>query len=447
MPLFKKLINKHTIALATNAMMPVIGMLVLSLMGHNLSKTDFGNYIFFLMIFILGDMFRSGFLQTSLVKYYSGATVDVAKNVVGSTWGVCFLLTATLISVDLLLFLFYKSSNPDAVATIKWFGIIYLTTIPYAMASWILQADERFDRLFVLQILNQSVFLACILLFIFYKNISFQTAIYSYFTTNLITSLFCLFSGWSKLNTIKHFSIRSMKNLAHFGKYGVGTSISAYLLRGSDTFIIKLMFRAEMVAIYYIPQRLMEIFEIPMRSFASTALPELSAASQRGDKLRVATIMKKYAGMLTVALIPVAIAAFLLAGIVIRLLFGTKYDESEAVNIFRLFVCYAMLMPVDRFFGITLDILGKPHLNMIKVFLMLSINIIGDFAGILIFHSLYAVAIASLFTFLSGVVFGFWALKKHLSFTMRDILSLGYGHLKVVIGNLLRKRKVENVEV
>jgi O-antigen/teichoic acid export membrane protein len=393
------------------------------------------------MIFILSDLFRTGFLQTSLVKFYSGAQPDRAINMAGSAWGVGLILTLIIVMVDLLLYIFYKGANLDMVITLKWFSIIYVTTLPSAIASWILQAEERFDRLLILQLLNQGGFLIFVLGFIFFNKISFQTTIYSYFATNVITSLFCVASGWAKVHSIKSRSLQSMKDLANFGKYSVGTSISAYLLRGSDTFIIKLMFKPEMVAIYYIPQRLLEIFEIPMRSFVSTALPELSAAKQRNDDAEVANIMKRYAGMLTVALLPLAVGAFLLGGVVINLLFGAKYEQSEAVNIFRLFMAYVMLMPVDRFFGITLDIMNKPHLNMIKVFLMLTVNVIGDFAGIWLFHSLYGVAIASLFTFIAGAVFGYVALKRHLKFTIKDIFSIGYNEFKIVIHNLLNKAK------
>jgi uncharacterized membrane protein YfcA len=84
---------------------------------------------------------------------------------------------------------------------------------------------------------------------------------------------------------------------------------------------------------------------------------------------------------------------------------------------------------------------------MIKVVVMLVVNVVGDFVGILIFHSLYAVAVASLFTFFSGVLFGYWALKKHLKFTIRDIFSLGYSQLKEVIAHLLKKNKTEKVEI
>lgn len=76
---------------------------------------------------------------------------------------------------------------------------------------------------------------------------------------------------------------------------------------------------------------------------------------------------------------------------------------------------------------------------MIKVFLMLTVNIIGDFTGILVFHSLYAVAIASIFTFFTGAIFGYWALKKHLQFKISDIFVLGYIELKELIGVVIGK--------
>jgi O-antigen/teichoic acid export membrane protein len=175
-------------------------------------------------------------------------------------------------------------------------------------------------------------------------------------------------------------------------------------------------------------------------------LPELSASVQHDDKVSVANIMKRYAGLLTVALIPVAIVAFVLVGLVIHILFGNKYSGSDANNIFRIFLCYVIIMPIDRFFGITLDVLNKPHLNMIKVFLMLGVNVAGDFIGIAIFHNLYGVAIASLFTYYTGLLFGYFQLKKHLNFTMFDILTLGYQQLKDVIIHLLNKRKISRNE-
>ena len=90
--------------------------------------------------------------------------------------------------------------------------------------------------------------------------------------------------------------------------------------------------------------------------------------------------------------------------------------SSNAANIFRIFMCFAVLLPVDRFFGISLDVLNLPKKNMIKVVLMLVVNIGGDFIGIYFFHSLYAVAVASIFTFVAGVFYGYWVLTQAFKF-------------------------------
>jgi len=447
MPNLKKFVNKHTISLATSAAMPVIGMLVLSLMAHNLPTADFGNYIFLLITILLADTFRNGFVQTSLIKFYAGASKKRAMEVAGSAWFVGLLQALIFVAIDGLIYLFYHSKSADAETTIQWFGIIYMTTLPSAIASYILQAEEKFGRMLILQVVNQGLFLIFILILIFIHKLSFQTAVYAYFAGSAVTSILTIFNGWSKIRTIRHRTNATAGQLAHFGKFSVGTSISSYLLRSSDTFIIKAMFNPALLAVYYIPQRLMEVFEIPMRAGVATAMPELSAAVHKDNPEEVVSIMKRYAGMLTVVLIPIAIIAFLLGEIVIELLFGQQYRNTEAVNIFRLFMCYVMLMPIDRFFGITLDIINKPHLNMLKVLLMLIVNVTGDFVGIFIFHSLYAVAIASLFTFFAGAVFGYWALKKHLKFTIRDIFSIGYRELKNMINHVLDKSKTDKVEV
>lgn len=448
MPDLKKLVNKHTISLATSAAMPVIGMLVLSLMAHNLSKAEFGNYLFLLITILLADTFRNGFVQTPLIKFYAGTNRKTSIEVAGSAWYVGLIQALIFVAIDGIVYLVYPSKSPDVETTIQWFGIIYITTLPAAIASYILQAEEKFGRMLILQLLNQGIFLLLILGLIFTHKLSFQTAVYAYFAGSLVTSLLTIFNGWAKIKAIKYRDKKAINQLAHFGKFSVGTSISAYLLRSSDSFIITKMFKDKsFLAVYYIPQRLMEVFEIPMRAAVTTALPELSAAVHKGNLEEVASIMKRYAGMLTVVFIPIAVIAFASGGFVIELLFGKQYRDTEAVTIFRLFMCYVMLMPVDRFFGITLDILNKPRLNMAKVILMLIVNVIGDVVGIIIFHSLYAVAIASLFTFCAGAIFGYFTLKKHLNFTIRDIFSIGYRELKNMINHVLDKSKTDKVEV
>ncbi|CAN5464576.1 hypothetical protein BH09BAC6_BH09BAC6_28670 [soil metagenome] len=439
MGIIKKLLNKHTLSLASNAVMPVVGMVTVGLLARNLSKPDFGNWIFFLITFTLANTFRTGFLQTSLIKFYAGAEKQRALTVAGSAWFVGFGLTVLLGLISLGAYIFYHG-HPATELTIKWFAIIYFSTLPSSIAMWLLQAEEKFGRVFFLMLTSQLSFLIGIVILMFLHQTNFNIVIHVYFSCVVFTSLFAVVCGWAQFISIKNNTWACMKELIHFGKFSVGTSISSYLLRSSDTFVIKFMFAdPAVVGIYYLPQRLMEVIEIPLRAFIATGLPAMSAAAQRNDKKQVTHIMKKYAGFLTITIVPVAVAAFIGADLVVALLGGQKFAGSEAANVFRIFMCFAILLPVDRFFGITLDIMNKPHLNMIKVLLMLGVNVVGDIAGVYLFHTLYAVAISSIFTFIVGVVFGYVALKKELDFSVKDIFTLGFAELRSMATNLTGK--------
>lgn len=443
----KKLITKHTLSLASNAVMPVVGMVTVGLLARYLTRPgDFSDWILFLTTFTLANLCRTGFLQTSLVKFYSVEDKERAKVVAGSTWYIGFMLTALLGFISLILFVFYHG-YPLVELTVKWFAIIFFSTLPSSVALWILQAEERFDRIFLLQLLWQGCFLILVIVMILLHNISFHVVIISYCSTAIITSLFSIVSGWAKMDTIRYKTKECVRQLANFGKYSVGTSVSSYLLRSSDTYIINFMFTdPTVVGIYYLPQRLLEVIEIPLRSFTATALPAMSVAVQRDDKKQLTYILKKYAGILTMLIVPITLGSFIFADLIIDILGGHRYANTYASNIFRIFMCFALLMPVDRFFGITLDMLNKPHINMTKVIIMLVVNITGDFAGIFIFHNLYGVALASILTFLAGVLYGYWILKKHLNFTMLEILRVGFIETKALGIELISKYKKSNTE-
>ena len=64
------------------------------------------------------------------------------------------------------------------------------------------------------------------------------------------------------------------------------------------------------------------------------------------------------AGMSTPGGLGGELAALLLLG-------GGAYAEAAAP--FRWFLLYALLLPLDRFLGLALDALGRPHLNTVKV--------------------------------------------------------------------------------
>ncbi len=57
---------------------------------------------------------------------------------------------------------------------------------------------------------------------------------------------------------------------------------------------------------------------------------------------------------------------------------------------------------------------------------MLLVNIIGDFIAIALFNNVESVAFVSTVTFLVGMIFGNYHLKKHLNISLRSWLNLGW---------------------
>ena len=440
-----KLKNKHFLSLVGNGSMSVLAMVTVGILLRFMPKDDVGYWFFFQSVFVLLDTFRTGFLQVAMIKFYTGAEKIKADAVLGSVWFLSLIITSVLIVVNIssIFFLPYIQ-DVGMVSVIKWFGITFLFTLPSAIASWILQSDQKFDKLLLLRIINQGAFILMVLLVIIFENLNLNLILIINALSSALVSFYCIAQGWTRLRTFGKRTKEATLELFHFGKYSVGTTISTNLLRSSDTFIIMFVLGAAgpaAVAMYTIPMRLMEIIEIPLRAFLSTGMPSMSEAFNKGNRNEVVAIMQKYAGTLTIALFPVSMAAILLADVAITLLGGSQYSGSNAVSVYRIFMCFAMFFPIDRFLGVTLDIIHQPRINFYKVLVMLVTNVTFDFIGIHLFGNINGVAIATLFTFLSGVFFGYFYLKKYLNFTLFGFFTVGLREIKTMTRQFFSKAK------
>jgi O-antigen/teichoic acid export membrane protein len=440
--IISKLQNKHFLSLVGNASMSVLAMITVGILLRFMPPDDVGYWFFFQSVFVLLDTFRTGFLQVAMIKFYTGAEKEKADAVLGSVWYLSLLITGTLVILNLVAALFLPYiENIGIINSIKWFGLCFCATLPSAISAWILQSDQRFDKLLLLRIINQGSFILMVLGVILFTKLDLNLILTINASSAGLVSLYCVFKGWTRIRTFSKRTKESIMDLFHFGKYSVGTTISSNLLRSSDTFIIMFVLGTAgpaAVAMYTIPMRLMEIIEMPLRSFLSTAMPSMSEAFNRGNKKEVALIMQKYAGTLTLALFPVSIVAIIFADLAISLLGGRQYLGTDAVSVYRIFMSFAMFFPIDRFLGVTLDIIHQPRINFYKVLVMLSTNILFDFIGIHLFGNINGVALATLFTFSSGVLFGYYWLKKYLDFTLDGFFTVGFNELRLLAKQYLK---------
>lgn len=439
--LISKLRNKHFLSLAGNAIMSLFGLVLIALLYRSLSVTELGMWIFFQSTVLLIDTFRSGFLTTAFIKFYAGTEEKRAKEIMGSAWFIAIAITGIFLVLNIPAFLLVSVVNdPGLLLFLKWFGITFICTLPSFMATCKVQAEQRFDRLLYIRFVSQALFIGSILLLIVTKKNNLQNIIYANLAASLITSLFTIVNGYSGISALKNRTKHAIKELFNFGKFSVGTTLSANLFRTSDTFIINFLLGPAALAIYNLGQRLMEVIEIPLRSFAATAMPSLSAAYNQDKRDEVIYILKKYAGMLTVALVPVCLLSLVFADIPISLIGGGKYAGTEAANVFRLFMTFALLFPADRFMALTLDVIHQPRINFIKVLVMLAANIGGDFAGIYILGNIYGVAITTVIPTLIGVLVGYYALRRYMPFSFWDMYRVGYHEIKELVQQQFKKR-------
>ena len=427
-PLIK---NKHFLSLAGNVIMSGLSLVTMIIIYHALSLSDAGVWVFFQSVLILVDTFRSGFITTAFIKFYAGASPQRMTEVAGSAWWIGLIVTCILLLLNIPAYLLIPFINDESIALfVKWAGVSYIFSLPWFMATCVLQGQQRFDRLLYVRMVNQVSFLLGVAVLYFASHITVLGVLYVYLASNLITSIYALLMGWTQIGDIAKRTQSGIMELFHFGKFSVGTTLISNLFRASDTFIINFILNKQAVAIYNLGQTLMQLVEIPLRSFAATGMPELSAAYNQNNRANVISIMKRYTGTLSVILIPAVLLGCIFADVPIYLIGGSKYAGTDAANVFRLFLTFALLYPADRFFALTLDVIHHPKINFYKVLVMLLANVVFDWLGVTLLGSIYGIAIATVFPVIIGVSIGYRALCKYYPFTLNSIYAVGFHQLK-----------------
>lgn len=430
MNLIKKAIslfqNIHIQSLLGNGVMAIFNMLALALLYRALSVNDIGIYVLFMTILGLIDTVKSGLLTNAFLKFYSGTGPERANIVVGSAWALALLVTAFFLIVNLGgYFAISYLPNIGTKLLIQYFSFITLSTLPSFMANLAVQGEKRFDRLLWLRLINQVLFVGIIIVLILIKKTSLTNIIITYAFANFAASIATIFFGWTKIGALKYANIATIKELFHFGKYSMGSSLSANLFRVVDIFFINYFLNPAALAMYNLGGRLLQFVEIPLLSFAASGMPILAGFYNNNQKDQMMHFMKKLVGMMTIAITVLAILCLVFANPIISLIGGEKYAGSEAVNLFRIFMSVAILYPMDRFFSLSLDVINKPQVNFYKILIMATSNLLADYAGILIFHSVFGIAWANLVPVSIAIIISYVYLNRFYKFSIFSILKVG----------------------
>lgn len=403
----------------------VMGVLGFALLARGLSEGDLGQWAFFLMLYTLFDVFRSGLISNGLIKLYNETTDPLRRQRIRSaafelSWVLSLLAAFGAVTAT---WIFRESWGEHAFALGVAGGLSALGSVPYSLSLWTLNAQARYREILSLRLVLQvPVFVASIL--IFNHSVSWIGLVWIYtgahVLTSLVSSVFCIgWPRWLGMRTVR----AERQELLQFGRYSVGTVLGSSLLKSSDGLILMPILGPAAVAAYNVPERLLGLLEIPVRSFIQTAYPRLVRIRQEAES-EFATSVQRETGLLFVLLIPFVAMVWAFAPSLVVLLGGAQYRDSAPV--LRFFAVYMALIPFDRLSGIALDAYGRPQWNLVKVVGMLVVNLLGDWIVLHMGGGIREVAAVSVLTFGSGIALGYFFLRDKLRFSFIGIISDGW---------------------
>ncbi len=419
--------NLHS--LLGNLVFAGFSMVLFLILARYTDKDLYGRWVIFITVLGLLDMFRVGLTGTGAIRSISITDGHEQEVVVGTSYNLSILTT---LAVSVLFLPAYFILQPYAaenyyLPVLLFYPICAFASLPHMQATNYGQGILNFRNVMIIRGAVGFFNLLFIGLYIYFYNETLTGLILMYSLSDLVVSLFTMVMRWDGLRYLRHMKKGVLTKLLRFGKYSTATSIGSSLLRSSDTFIISLsaVMGAQAVAIYAIPMKFVELIEIPLRSFAATAFPKLSAGFH--DKTtRFKKDFSAYLGYSVVFLIPVFLIIPFTAEWILLFFGGNQYVDAldTQKNILFIIAFYILLLPFDRFIGVGLMAIDKPELNFYKLLIMLVCNIGFNLIAVFVFQSLELVALATILFTATGILTGWNMLARHSNISISETFRL-----------------------
>lgn len=422
------------VSLAGNGLSAGLGLLTLALLARVCSKEEFGNWILFLTVYSLTDTLRSGLILNALIRQVAAETMTpMIRRWAGAAWQLSGVLLGLMSGLMLGVafvghWLGYGTQWPTKVG---WLIGLSVVALPVNLSGWLLQARSRFKAMQAVRVSVQVLFLLGIGLGYYTNRLDSTFLFATYIISHALISAGVLISGWAQANTLREGTAQERRSLLDFGRFSMGTLLISNLIRSSDRLLIGLLMGPEAVGIYALPQRLIEVIEMPIRSVVITDIPRLSRLHASRPAAEWAAFFNRQAGRLWLLVLPLSVGGLLAAQPLVHLLGGDGYGDSSYV--LRLFMVYALFLPLERYSGIGLDVVNKPQQNLLKVICMLVVNLVGDMIAIVVFKSVIGVAFVSITTFLVGLLLGFRFLRVYAPVSLSGSVQAGFAAVQQLL--------------
>lgn len=395
------LIKKQSLwSLGSNGVSALAGLLLFAISSSRLSTSDFGVWVIFQTASTLLDMFRTGLLLPGYLQLAAGKSKRQRHSIFNSVQ-LAFLSITLLQSILCWSLAWIVPSDSVWYFFFTFYPWIILSGAVVTLTEWWYQSNVRFQNILFVRGVHRVVLLSAA----FFLAFDLKGLIYVQAGANAMSILVILL--FFSLPRIRFQVIKAhMVRLFHFGKYATPSQMLSNLLRSSDTLMISAAMGSAATGVYGAAAKFLEFIELPIRSFGAVHFNHLAKLANTGRHDEAFSFAKHRVLKTTLGVLPVALFLGVFAPQLIMNVSGANYVSS--IPVLRVMAVYCLLIPADRYCGLLLESFGRPELNLIKVFVMLSANVAGNGIAILFFNTPLSIAASSIVTFSVGVSFGIW---------------------------------------
>lgn len=392
-----------------------------------LSKEEFAVWGIFILLAYFVEMGRSGLLQNGLVRSLATRKTDKAEQAKINSAALLINLSFSILSNFIIwLSADWICQQYQVPLLVEMLPMYFLTNILMAFcmhSCFVQQAHFEFRGVFWMSV--------------FYRGVPFFWVLWCWASgTAVVLSEFSMAvfvgaalstraSWWyarDYLFLTKKIDFQWIKNLASYGKFVLGTNLSAMFYKNIDKLTLGQLMGPAAFAIYDAAGRVTQLVEAPAFSIAAVVFPKSAEKMALEGTAGVKNLYERSVGATLAVILPFVIFVLLFAEPIIGIFAGSQYMESA--NVLRLTAFFGLFMPFAVQFGTVLDSTGKPAVNFGYTFFTALLNLCLSYLLIQKF-GLFGAAYATL----TGYMISFVLMQQYLYKKFRINALMAFRHL------------------
>lgn len=345
-----------------------------------LPREDFGAWVLFMSIASLMELIKHGFVRNPLIRYLAMSPEEHSGRI--QTASLLLNFVVGVLEVVVLLFCsIYLSAFWDAPQLRSLFLIYTLSTlflVPINHFDVVQQARMQFKGTFVSNFTRHcGLFLFITIAFFSHGKIQLDHLAYAQMLAIFVSG----FPAYRYARPFLSFSRKVdwlwFRELRSYGFFTFGTNVSSMVNKSIDQWMLGKLISPVAVTIFNPAIRISNLVEVPTETLTAIMFPKLSERIAQDGPKSARYLYEKSVGTITAFMIPIVIFFIVFANPIIRFIAGPGFGET--VPILQLTMLYGLMIPMNRFMGITLDAIGKAKTNFLFVLRNAGINIVSNY--------------------------------------------------------------------